>query len=136
MNLGTEITNITEGKKSFSEVNELEKGKEGLVLLGAGPPYGDWINGITKLLFDEKISTTNQPDLLWRKYYLLVTTGGRHDLVMMFANPFPCNVGMLAMWRLIFGDNSWWSDYIVNYAKHHTGYDPKFEQESNEGEED
>jgi len=49
----------------------------------------------------------------------LKTSGGRTDLVLMFNNGDALNVGKLAMWRLRYGDASWVSDYIVNYAKQH-----------------
>jgi hypothetical protein len=38
---------------------------------------------------------------------------------MLFNKNGKHNIGKMAMWRLRFGDCSWVSDYIINYASQH-----------------
>jgi len=91
---------------------------DGLVLLGAGGDLQEWIGGISKMLKEEKIAQSSKPKDLWGQAIKLTTTGGRTDLLLTFkGNSF--NMGKMAIWRLRFGDASWWSDYKVNYASQH-----------------
>lgn len=106
-------------KVSFTEFkSEVEK-NEGLVCLGCGEPHSEWISGLTEMLNNEEIAKGASEDL-WKRVFLLETTGGRHDLAFMF-NP-KCNfhIGKMAIWRLRMGDNSWISDYLDNYANQFT----------------
>ena len=93
----------------------------GIVLLGArGSGADEWINGVADLLSKEGISATPDPKGIWRGAYLLKTTGGRTDLALVFNDQKAVlNMGKMAMWRLRFGECSWISDYLVNYAKQH-----------------
>lgn len=100
---------------SISDLGE----EEGIVLLGAGGDTKEWIDGVTASLHDEGISTSANPDDLWKSAQLLTTTGGRTDLVLTFKSGAPINIGKMAMWRLRFGDCSWISDYRRNYASQH-----------------
>lgn len=92
---------------------------EGLVFLGCDGDLNEWVAGVSQTLYDDGITESAQPEKLWSKAYTLTTTGGRVDLVLMFNKETFKLAPKLAMWRLRFGDCSWYSDYIVNYEKHH-----------------
>jgi len=102
----------------FENLMERSNSK-GIVLLGAGGNPNEWIDGVSEMLFDEDIATSKSPSELFRGAYLLKTSGGRSDIALVFNKPFPADLGKMAMWRLRFGDCSWISDYIVNYANQH-----------------
>lgn len=104
---------------NFEQVKEQFKEQEGLVLLGCGGDLNEWIDGVTEVLNEEGITKIKSAKKLWSKIYTMTTTGGRIDLLLLFNNPSNLDIGKMAMWRLRFGDASWWSDYMVNYAKHH-----------------
>jgi len=104
-------------KMDFEQANEQFKEQEGLVLLGCGGDLNEWIDGVTNVLHEEKITKIKSAKDLWGGIYKLTTTGGRIDLLLLFNNPSNLNMGKMAIWRLGFGDASWWSDYMVNYAK-------------------
>jgi len=99
----------------FPAFESVAKGREGLVLLGAGGSLQEWIDGIWSHLLGAGIATGEMSDN-FSDFYKLTTSGGRTDLVMMFAPNTSLNVGKLAMWKLQFGDASWVSDYVINYA--------------------
>lgn len=86
------------------------KGSEGLVFLGC---LNEWTNGIKMML-------PLDCQGIFGEFSLLVSSGGRCDLVLPFLvgkdTPMPVS---LIMWRLQFGDSSWISDYLVNYRDHH-----------------
>jgi len=102
----------------FRRIEPELKRLEGLVFLGAGGDINQWITGVTNELNKSGI-VTGTPDQIWQKAYKISTTGGRHDLILIFNPHAKFDMGKLAMWRLRFGDTSWISDYIVNYAKQH-----------------
>lgn len=104
-------------KKSFAEI---DCNKEGLVLLGCSN-YDSWIEGVSGLMKDEKITETSNPDLLWEEAYVVTTTDNRNDIVLVFSDSAKFSMGRMAMWRLRFGDCSWISDYVVNYSNQHGG---------------
>ena len=104
---------------SFRKFKSIAKDDDGLVLLGAGGDLNDWIKGVSSALHEEGIATSDNPSELWSAAYVLTTSGGRTDLALMFNDKNNIDIGKLAMWRLKFGDASWVSDYIVNYAKQH-----------------
>ena len=131
---------ITVERISYVQFREKTIKDEGLVLLGAGGSETEWITGVTDLLFKEGITKSSDPNLVWEKFYKLTTTGGRTDIVLMFSEDTGMiEIGKLAMWRLMFGNASWVSDYHVNYASHH-GFvsDESFEDldENQDDEED
>ena len=41
---------------------DLKNAEEGIVLLGAGGDIHEWINGVSKTLFDEGIAETKEPE--------------------------------------------------------------------------
>ena len=105
---------------SFDEFKSHAKNLEGLVLLGAGGDLNDWIKGVSDDLHGKGIAASDKPSDLWSDAYVLTTSGGRTDLALIFNNDKNAlSVGKLAMWRLQFGDASWVSDYVVNYASQH-----------------
>ncbi len=103
---------ITEGNFTKGQLMSRE-GREGLVLLGCGGDLNEWVEGVTKILVDEGIALTDTP---FEEAISLTSTGGRTDLILMFGENV--DVGKMAIWRLRFGDNSWLSDYVVNYVDH------------------
>ena len=104
-------------KITFSELSRMIKkdDAEGIILMGAGGDLKDWINGVSDQLYDQGIATSGNPSNLWAGAYELTTSGGRTDLALEFKSGNSVNVGKLAMWRLQFGDASWFSDYVENY---------------------
>lgn len=118
-------------KVTWNEMLEKTKGKEGLVMLGAGGDPNEWVNGIAELLKESGSADSSIPEELFQAALLMTSTGGRNDLVLVFADKAPLNIGRLAMWRLQFGDNNWISDFKVNYAKHYDA-EPEGEEEMEE----
>ena len=99
----------------------MERGSfEGIVLLGAGGSLDEWIEGITSLLNSEEIIKSRDPKEIFMGAYELTTSGGRTDLALVFnTKKNNIDIGKMAMWRLKFGDTSWVSDYLDNYAEQH-----------------
>lgn len=92
---------------------------EGMVFLGCAEPQ-KWKKGLEELWAQEGFIKKTW----FQNPFTLETTGGRTggrtDLVFPFSAEYnDSHAGMLAMWRLRFGDCSWISDYRVNYAKQH-----------------
>lgn len=103
---------------TFDNVRDMAaQNTEGLVLLGCGGDLNEWVNGVAKLLRQEGIVASN---FNIDRALKLTTTGGRTDLLLLFSWD-KVDPGRLAIWRIGFGDCSWLSDYVVNYADHH-GY--------------
>ena len=101
---------------NFATLQELSLTQDGLVLLGAGGDLQEWIDGITKMLKDEDIASDA---FEVTGAYKVTTIGGRADLLLLF-DWSTVTVGKLAIWRIAFGDCSWLSDYIPNYANQHS----------------
>jgi len=94
----------------FDELGQLLGQTEALVFTGCGGKVSEWTEGVKDALKD-MVPVVDQ-------WYKLTTTGGRVDLVM----PLPdekLDIGKLAIWRVQFGDCSWWSDYRTNYRDQH-----------------
>jgi len=114
-------------KVTFTELLKIAKNTEGLVLLGCGGSWIEWVDGITEMLHEEKAITSSKPSEIWGKIYATETTGGRTDLIMMFPETQSStgphiDISRLAIVRLQMHEqfsNSWLSDYIDNYAKDH-----------------
>ena len=104
---------------TFEHLKDLSTYTEYLVLLGCEGKLEDWVKGVAKNLRNEKVAPKG---FKIEKALKVTTTGGRVDLVLVF-DFNQVDVGKLTMWRLRFGDCSWLSDYVVNYASHH-GYAP------------
>lgn len=108
---------------NFNQLTQLaKKGYEGIVILGAGGSPNEWTDGIFELLQKEGITKAQSIEEVFEDAMLLKTTGGRTDLAMVFTENADLEMGKLAMWRLRFGDCSWISDYVENYAGQH-GFD-------------
>lgn len=106
---------------SFSTFQEQKKEQEGLVFLGTGGGLQTWVDGVFNELKDEDlVKEGSKFEDVFSQVIKLVTTGGRIDLVFVFAKNAPINMGRLPIWRLGFnGRCSWISDYLVNYRDHH-----------------
>jgi len=111
-------------KKSYEEFRELTVNEEGLVLLGCGGNLEEWVNGVSQVLLQNKCADTKEPEELFSNFIHLTTSGGRNDLALVFKKDAPIHIGIMvhigimAIWRLSFGNCSWISDYVVNYASH------------------
>lgn len=108
-----------EYKIKEAKFQDLDEVIEGLILLGCGDDLNEWVSGVYNILHDDMIATADFKECFEEELLQLTTTGGRTDLVWVFAKNTKLDVGKLAMWRLRFGDCSWVSDYKVNYASHH-----------------
>jgi hypothetical protein len=104
---------------NFNDFNQVATNQEGIVLLGTGGDLQEWTKGVCDILLKEEITKTNNPNELFSEFYKLTTTGGRTDLAMIFNSFDNFEMGKMAIWKLAFGDCSWISDYIVNYAEQH-----------------
>ena len=99
----------------------ISRRKEGIIFLGAGGDLKEWVQGVTSELENQGIVS----DMSWfDDVYTVTTSGGRTDLVFTFNRKHKINIGKLAMWRLQWGDASWISDYLVNYAGQHGAETP------------
>ena len=96
--------------------------------MGCGGDLKDWIEGIPTAISDGVVGASplvkNATDVsnLFDGPWILITTGGRIDLVFRFKDENPIVgeiVGRLAIWRIGFGSCSWISDYRHNYASQH-----------------
>ncbi len=101
------ITDIT------AEELRLKRGEGGMVFQGCGGDTKEWVDGINKLLKDEKILTGGTP----LKDCYRFENNGLTNLYFPFGNAKP-DMGKLAIWRLkareVFGC-MWLSDYVENY---------------------
>jgi hypothetical protein len=106
------------GKQDFVYLQQLSKsGKEGLVILGAGGNPEEWVTGISEILQKEGIAKS--PNIFSETFILTGNVKGeegRTDLALVFGDE-ELNMGKMAMWRLQFGDASWISDFVVNFAE-------------------
>ena len=86
---------------------------EGMVFQGCGGDTKEWVDGINKLLKDEKILL----DGTQLKDCYRFENNGLTNLYFPFGNAKP-DMGKLAIWRLkareVFGC-MWLSDYVENY---------------------
>lgn len=119
-------------KISFQDFIKETTGQEGIVLIGCGGELSEWTDGVTKLLLDEEIITTNG----FSKIFILETTGGRIDIAMVLNPLSKVNIGKMAIWRLGFGDCSWISDYKSNYADQHGFISSVEDLEGEDGQDD
>lgn len=111
--------NITEmGFQAFRE--KLSK-DEGIIFLGAGGELKEWFQVIDVWKEEDIVPKESKFEDLFKEVILLKTSGGRRDLVFVFEDQTPFNLGKLAMWRLRWGDCSWISDYLTNYVSQHEG---------------
>lgn len=108
-------------------------GAEGMVFLGCGAPTTDWLEGIPQQLLDDDAAEEGAtPEEMFRAVYEFNTVdqgkGSRTDLFFVFHNKESLpdrlerdklNHEKLPIWRIQFGDCSWWSDYLTNYTEHH-----------------
>ena len=90
------------------------KGTEGLVFLGCGGDLDEWTNGI-------KLMLPTDCQGIFGEFSLLVSSGGRHDLVLPILDGKDTPMSLIA-WRLRFGDCTWISDYRMNYRDHHNDH--------------
>ena len=101
------ITDIT------AEELRLKRGEEGMVFQGCGGDTKEWVDGINKLLKDEKILTGGTR---FKDCYRF-ENNGLTNLYFPFGNA-TLDMGKLPVWRLkareVFGC-MWLSDYVENY---------------------
>lgn len=116
-----DLNSFTVNEMKFNQFKNkmLESKSEGIVLLGAGGSLDQWIDGLTSALCEEGVTVSRNVKHNFSEFIKLTTSGGRIDLVMVFKEKADIDLGKLAMWRLHYGNCSWISDYIVNYANQH-----------------
>jgi len=115
----------TQRKIEDRPFSAISRRKEGIVFLGAGGDLKEWVRGVTSELKNQGIVS----DMSWfDDVYTVTSSGGRTDLVFTFNRKHKINIGKLALWRLEWGDASWVSDYLVNYAGQH-GAEPPADDE-------
>ena len=107
-------------KMNFKEFKEIEK--EGLVFAGTGGDLNHWVDGISKELKEDGMTTSDIPEEIFEEIIALVTTGGRNDLIFILKED-QVDYGKLAMWKIKWcverGHCTWISDYKINYANQH-----------------
>lgn len=107
---------------TYDEFNAKYQDKEGLVMLACGAPYEDWPKGIAEMLIKDRMAYTKESgEVFEAECPLLTTTGGRHDIALIWKQG-ALNIGKLAIWRIAVHGTlpaSWISDYLVNYRDHH-----------------
>jgi len=96
-------------KASFNGVSKLVGKGEAIVFMGCGGPLSKWTNGIRDAV------AGMVPSFEW---YTLTTTGDRTELVLLLPSE-GVDMGRLSIWKIGFGDCSWWSDYRTNYRDQH-----------------
>lgn len=104
--------------KTFKEFVADQPNGFGMVVVGAGAPFNEWVDGISGMLKDEEI--TEKANCFSSAYTLsdnVLGSEGRTDLVLMFDPENKPNIGKLAMWRIRFGSVMWTDDFIDNYRK-------------------
>lgn len=112
-------------ESTFEEFKTISETDEYLVFLGCGGDLMEWVNGVSQVLQDENIALSGFDITEALK---VTTTGGRADLLMKF-DFNKVDIGKLAIWRIRFGDCSWLSDYVVNYADQHGYLENHYEEE-------
>ncbi len=90
--------------------------REALVFLGAGGDLSEWYTGTGDTLREAGIFKSHEIDYDGAAY--VKTTGGRIDLVCYLPKE-GIDIGKLAMWKISWGEVSWLSDYVDNYAEQH-----------------
>lgn len=89
------------------------KGKEGLILQGCGGNPQEWLDGIDKLLTDEKILQNGSKF----ENIAVFERGEATNILFPFEDSVQLDMGKLAVWRLRsheqFG-GTWLSDYVEN----------------------
>lgn len=114
------ITEAPEGVETMAFTDFRTKHGEdlGLVILGAGEPLQQWVDGISELLVKEGIvKGTPVFSKAMKLTGNVMGDEGRTDLVLIFNTDAKINIGTLAIWRLRFGNASWIDDFIANYGK-------------------
>lgn len=114
-------------KVSYNDYVSKIPSREGLVLCGTGGDLKEWVNGVTKYLYDEKAIIVSNPDEVWDKVVVFDTTSSkpkRTDMLMLFTKEGKnIDIGRLAIVRIKMNDEitrtSWLSDYKVNFLKDH-----------------
>ena len=120
--MDTTNTSLGITEMSFRAFRKHYKGDEGVVFLGCGGDLKDWLFGIFDLWKKEKFISKNcEIEGVFEAAVALKTTGGRTDLALVFKRKpsAPVSTSKVSMWRLMYGDCSWVSDYFINYAKQH-----------------
>jgi len=106
------------GMRKDIHFNELCGLKQfGIVITGAGGELNEWATGIGEMLFNENITSDMNA---FSQFGLILGnvagSAGRTDAYFLFSESSSPKVGMLAMWRIKFGDCSWIDDFCVNFG--------------------
>lgn len=106
------------GRKTFQEFVEDSKTNFSIVVLGAGAPLEEWVNGINGEL--KQSSITDAENCFTRAYTLsnnVLGAKGRCDLVLVFDPAVKPDMGKMALWRVGWnGAIGWTDDFIANHG--------------------
>lgn len=104
--------------KTFQEFIADQKDNFSIVVLGAGAPLEEWVNGINGELKESSI--TSAENCFTRAYTLsdnVLGDKGRCDLVLVFDPDAKPNMGKMALWRIGWnGCIGWTDDFIANHG--------------------
>jgi len=102
--------------KPFSALQAYEHDL-GLVIMGAGEPHQEWVNGIAGMLVEVGIATVP----VFSEAFILdgnvAGAEGRTDLALIFSKESQPDVDPLGSWCIRFGDASWIDGFIDNHGK-------------------
>jgi hypothetical protein len=106
------------GHKPFSV---LKYSDNGFVIMGAGEPHQEWVDGISKMLVEEGIAKAPVFSDAFIVDGNVAGANGRTDLALLFSGESKPDVDTLAMWRIRFGNTSWIDTFIQEYGKDYGG---------------
>lgn len=114
-------------RKSYKDTYKRYRTREGLVVCGTGGDLQEWVTGITKYLYDNKVVSVNDHEKIWAWIVVFDTTSAnpnRTDMLFVFPENTNCiDMEKFAIVRLRMNEEitraSWWSDYIVNFKNDH-----------------
>jgi hypothetical protein len=123
--------------KTFQEFVADQKDNFSIVVLGAGAPLEEWVNGINGELKESSI--TDATNCFTRAYTLsdnVLGAKGRCDLVLVFDPAVKLDMGKMALWRVGWnGCIGWTDDFIANHGADY-GYASAVDSEEDDTEED
>jgi hypothetical protein len=123
--------------KTFQEFVADQKDNFSIVVLGAGAPLEEWVNGINGELKESSI--TDAENCFTRAYTLsdnVLGDKGRCDLVLVFDPDAKPNMGKMALWRVGWnGCIGWTDDFIANHGADY-GYASAVDSEEDDTDEE
>ena len=93
-------------------------GLDGFVVFDVGGDMHDWVEGLSRSLFNSGVSVSKDPDDIWSGIFELVGEHDRHDLALIFKNDGAGFADMQSFhnWRSDKPKNCLISQYLVRCA--------------------